>query len=228
MRTRWPRLLPLLGLCLIAYGGVALLRGDPLTGAYTRVEQRRLASELASRPPLATTEPPAVRPRRARPAPRAVPLLRLTSGKPLGWILIPAIGVKAIFVEGTGTADLRKGPGHYEMTALPGSGRTIAIAGHRTTYGAFFRHIDELQRGDSITLRLGYGEFRYVVVGHRIVDRRDWSIIRRRRFETLVLSACHPLYSAAQRWVVFARLADETTPRRHPRPSPARARVSSS
>jgi sortase A len=212
MRTRWPRLLMLMGLCLVAYGGVALLRGDPLTGAYTRLEQRRLASELANRPPLATAVRPAAKSRKTRRARVAAPRLHLTKGKPLGWILIPAIGVKAIFVEGTRTADLRKGPGHYEMTALPGSGRTIAIAGHRTTYGAFFRNIDDLRRGDAITLRLGYGEFRYVVIGHRIVDRRDWTIIRPRDFETLVLSACHPLYSAAQRWVVFARLANATTP----------------
>lgn len=228
MRTRWPHLLTVVGLCLIAYGGVALLQGDPLTGAYNRLEQRRLASELASRPFISTTVAPAARPRRKRPAPIAVPRLHLTQGKPLGWITIPAIGVKAIFVEGTRSADLRKGPGHYEMTALPGSGRTVAIAGHRTTYGAFFRHIDELRPGDRITLRLGYGEFRYVVFGHRIVDRRDWSIIRGRRFETLVLSACHPLYSAEQRWVVFARLADETKPRRQPRARPARARASAS
>jgi sortase A len=55
-------------------------------------------------------------------------------------------------------------------------------------------------------LTLPYGTFRYRVVGHEIVDKADWSIIARRRYETLVLSACHPLYSAEQRWVVYARL----------------------
>jgi sortase A len=92
------------------------------------------------------------------------------------------------------------------VTALPGSGATVAIAGHRTTYGAPFRHIDRLRRGDAIRLTLPYGTFRYRVVGHEIVDKADWSIIARRRYETLVLSACHPLYSAEQRWVVYARL----------------------
>jgi sortase A len=210
MRARRPRLLMLLGLCLFVYGGVTLASGDLVTGSYTRLEQRRLASQLASRPPLRSVRPELPRsPRKPRPSRPRVPRLKPSPGKALGWIVIPKIGVKAVFVEGTSRADLRKGPGHYEMTPLPGAGGTVAIAGHRTTYGAFFRHIDDLRTGDKITLRLGYGEFRYVVFAHRIVDRRDWSIIRPRRFETLVLSACHPLYSAAQRWVVFARLARE-------------------
>jgi sortase A len=221
MRIRWPRLLILVGACLVAYGGVALLRGDPLTGSYTRLEQRRLGSELASAARVA---------RDTVPKPQARPEVRprgVARGHALGWIRIPAIGVDAVFVEGTRAADLRKGPGHYEITALPGSGRTVAIAGHRTTYGAFFRHIDDLRRGDAISLRLPYGEFRYVVFAHRVVDRRDWTIIRRRPFETLVLSACHPLYSAAQRWVVFARLASVTRPGQPPARA-AVARASSS
>jgi sortase A len=82
----------------------------------------------------------------------------------------------------------------------------VAIAGHRTTFGAPFRHIDELRAGDTITLSTVYGRFSYRVFAHEIVAKDDWSIIRPRRSETLVLSACHPLYSARQRWIVYARL----------------------
>jgi sortase A len=128
-------------------------------------------------------------------------------GDPVARLEIDKIGVDKIVVAGTDTADLRKGPGHYANTPLPGQLGNAAIAGHRTTFGAPFRHIDELDRGDTITLTLPYGEFRYRVFAHAIVDKADWSIIRRRPAETLVLSACHPLYGAAQRWVVFARLA---------------------
>jgi sortase A len=81
-----------------------------------------------------------------------------------------------------------------------------AIAGHRTTFGAPFRHIDRLKAGDAIRLELPYGNFTYVVTGHEIVEQNDWSIIREDGFDTLVLSACHPLYSASQRWIVYARL----------------------
>jgi sortase A len=208
MRVRWPRLAILVGVCLVAYGGVALLWGDPLTGSYTRLEQRRLASELESRRPR--TREPVPHPRRqTAPKPRpAAPPRGVARGHALGWILIPAIGVKAVFVEGTRTADLRKGPGHYEMTALPGTGKLVAIAGHRTTFGAPFRHIDELSAGDTIEVLTVYGRFRYRVFAHEIVAKDDWTILRPRTFETLVLSACHPLYSARQRWVVYARLVE--------------------
>ena len=117
------------------------------------------------------------------------------------------MGLKTVFVHGTRWGpDLSQGPGHYPQTSLPGVGRTMAIAGHRTTFGAPFRHIDSLRRGDAITVSLPYATFHYRVFAHEIVDNEDWSIIRDRGFDTLVLSACHPLYSAKQRWVVYARL----------------------
>jgi len=89
---------------------------------------------------------------------------------------------------------------------MPGSGGVVAIAGHRTTYGHPFRHIDDLRPGDRITLELPYGTYEYVAYARRIVDDHNWSILRPRTFEKLVLTACHPLYSAEQRYVVFARL----------------------
>jgi sortase A len=132
---------------------------------------------------------------------------RLKLGKPLGRIEIPRMGLKAVFVQGTRWGpDLSQGPGHYAQTSLPGVGRTMAIAGHRTTFGAPFRHIDALRVGDRIELQVPYATFHYRVSGHRIVDNGDWSIVRDRGYDALVLSACHPLYSARQRWVVFARL----------------------
>ena len=128
-------------------------------------------------------------------------------GKALGKITIREIGVNAIFVHGTRwRQDLSQGPGHYRQTSLPGVGRTMAIAAHRTTFGAWFRRIDDLRAGDTVVIRMPYATFHYSVFGHKIVDNDDWSIIRDRGFDTLVLSACHPLYSAAQRWIVFAAL----------------------
>jgi sortase A len=134
-------------------------------------------------------------------------------GQALGRIVIPRFGLSEIFVEGTDYwRSLTKGPGRYAMTSYPGLGRTTAIAGHRTTWSAPFRHIDELRAGDPITLRMPYGTFVYRVQRHEIVDNGDWSIIRPVGYDELVLSACHPLYSAAQRYVVFARLASIELP----------------
>jgi sortase A len=82
----------------------------------------------------------------------------------------------------------------------------VAIAGHRTTYGAPFRRIDELDRGQVIAVDMPYGRYVYRVERTKIVEPTDLSVLDRVRYDRLVLSACHPLYSAAQRIVVFARL----------------------
>ena len=75
----------------------------------------------------------------------------------------PSAGLSAVVVEGNGAGELRRGPGHYPATALPGQRGTVAIAGHRTTYGAPFRHLDDLERGDRIELAMPYGRFTYRV-----------------------------------------------------------------
>ena len=106
----------------------------------------------------------------------------------------------------TAAETLRKGPAHYPDTALPGQGGTVAVAGHRTTYLAPFRSIDELRRGQPIVVTMPYGRFTYRVERARIVEPTALWVTRRAAHERLVLTACHPLYSAEQRIVVFARL----------------------
>ena len=71
------------------------------------------------------------------------------TGDAIGQITIPKLGASYTVVQGTDTASLEKGPGHYPATALPGLGQTVAIAGHRTTYLAPFRHINRLEPGDA-------------------------------------------------------------------------------
>jgi sortase A len=109
-------------------------------------------------------------------------------------------------VKGTTGPDLRKGPGIYEQTPFPGVPGTVAMAGHRTTYLAPFRHLDRLRRGDPITVEMPYAAFSYKVEATRIVRPDAFWILRRAGDDRLVLSACHPLFSAAKRIVVFARL----------------------
>jgi sortase A len=128
------------------------------------------------------------------------------TGEGIGRIAIPSIDVDMVFVQGTDTTSLQKGPGHYPETAFPGQGRTVAIAGHRTTYLAPFRHIDDIDDGDEITLTMPYGTFTYTVQKHEVVDPSEVGIVDDVGYERLVLTACTPLYSAAQRWAVFAKL----------------------
>jgi sortase A len=200
------------GAILLADAGLTLLWQEPVSAVYAHLQQGRLSDRLEEleRAPLAPAEQRALEripdPRR-RQAFRARALgRRLDPGDPMGRIVMPAIGVSEVFVEGTGSGDLRTGPGHYPETPLPGERGTVAIAGHRTTYGAPFRRIDQLERGDRIELRMPYGRFVYRVDRTRIVPPTETSVIARVDHDRLVLSACHPLYSAAKRIIVFARL----------------------
>jgi sortase A len=132
---------------------------------------------------------------------------QVTTGAAIGRISIKKIGASFDIVQGTDTASLEKGPGHYPGTAFPGLGQTVAIAGHRTTYLAPFRHIDALTPGDRIILSMPYGRFTYIVEYHKIVLPTALWVTDNVGYDRLVLSACNPLYSAAQRIIVFARLA---------------------
>ena len=94
-------------------------------------------------------------------------------GEATARIVIPAIGVDKIVVEGVSLADLKKGPGHYPETPLPGQEGNAAIAGHRTTYGAPFHRLDELQAGrrDHRHHRAGRVHLRGERDPHRLADR---------------------------------------------------------
>jgi sortase A len=200
------------GLLLIGDAGLTLVWQEPVSAVLARMQQDRLADELARierRQPTAVQRTALARLESDRR--RIAFLARLarreaTAGEPFGRIEIPAIGLDAIVVEGTGAADLRKGPGHYPETTFPGLGGTVAIAGHRTTYGAPFGDVDQLHRGEEIVLEMPYGRFTYAVERTRIVSPDAVWVIRDQGFERLVLSACHPRFSAAKRIIVFARL----------------------
>ena len=224
MRRRLGTIFIVVGLLVLAYAAAVLFWRDPITDLYARYQQHRLDSQLEHEfeawKPAAGAVPDDSSPGEGTAAAEAAVRLNasaflrsLHEGQALGRIRIPRLGLEAVFVHGTRWAqDLSRGPGHYERTSLPGLGKTVGIAGHRTTFGAPFRHIDRLESGDTIVLELPYGTFRYRVFAHRIVDSDDWSVIRNRGFDTVMLSACHPLYSAKERWIVFGRLV-EVVPR---------------
>jgi sortase A len=199
------------GALLLADAVTTLLWQEPLSALYGHIQQGKLEDKLAQieRAPLAAVDQRAIsrldQSRRLTFAARAL-ARDSAAGDPLGKIAIPRIGLDAVFVQGTGTSDLRKGPGHYPATPLPGQHGTVAIAGHRTTYLAPFHDVNELRPGDRITLSMPYGRFEYRVEHTRIVAPTALWVTDRVGYDRLILSACHPLYSAAQRIVVFAKL----------------------
>ena len=133
---------------------------------------------------------------------------RVHRGEAIGRLKIPSIDLDVVAVQGTDTASLQTGPGHYPETPFPGQSGTSAVAGHRTTYLAPFRHLDQLKRGDEIEIEMPYANFAYRVQKTRVVDDSAVSIIHKVGYERLVLTACHPLYSAAQRIAAFAKLRE--------------------
>lgn len=140
----------------------------------------------------------------ATPAVRATP-----TGEAVAIIRIPKIGVEKAVVEGVSVGALKKGPGHYPSTPMPGQPGNAAIAGHRTTYGAPFYKLDELAPGDRIEVTTKQGEFVYRVTETRIVSPSQNEVLAPTDDNRLTLTTCHPRFSAAKRMIVTASLTDE-------------------
>ena len=177
------------GVLLISDAVITLAWQEPVSAYFSERQQVKLEKALIHPPDRVVEKKP----------------LR---GDAIGKILIPGIGVSEYVVEGTDADNLRKGPGHYPATPLPGQHGTTAIAGHRTTYGAPFRNLDGLHKRDRIVLEMPYGTFVYRVERTLIVDDSALWVTKKVDHDRLVLTACHPLYSAAQRIVAFARLTE--------------------
>ena len=198
---------------------VTLLWQEPLSALYASLEQEHLGGALRQ----VESAPPTPAQRRVlasipdeqrRIAYLAWELERHTAGGgAVGRIVMPHIGASFVMVKGTNTEELERGPGVFPETGLPGVGRTTAVAGHRTTFLAPFRHIDELTPGSVIRLEMPYAQFTYAVIGQRVVEPTDvQAVVADIGYSRLVLEACTPLFSAAKRLLVFARLV-RTVPR---------------
>ncbi|MEM9202621.1 MAG: sortase [Actinomycetota bacterium] len=152
-------------------------------------------------------------------------------GEALARLQIPAIGVDKFVMRDVDVASLQVGPGHYVGTVRPGFEGNAAIAGHRTTYGAPFGRVDELQPGDEVTVYSADGLFTYVVLdpaeafgdrlddvnrvegGHVVVDPDDTWVVAEYGDARLTLTSCHPEFTSRDRIVVVAELVSEVIPR---------------
>jgi len=200
------------GVLLLADAGLTVAWQEPVSALYAQVTQDRLGGDLDE---LEAAPLPALEQRaldrlpdtRRRTAFLARSLKRrLDEGDAAGRVRIPKIGVDYVIVDGTKPNSLRKGPGLFPENPWPGAKGTTAIAGHRTTYAAPFRTVDDLRRGDDVIVQMPYGRFTYEVERTRIVKPDALWVLNQVSYDRLVLSACHPLYSAAERIIVFARL----------------------
>jgi sortase A len=201
------------GILMLADAGLTLAWQEPVSSFLAQQQQDALGSKLDKATRNFTTQHrlvPISGLDRRKDLARAARDWRshLKKGDPLGRIVLPTLHRKYVVVQGTDLGTLRKGPGHYPATPVPGQGGTVAIAGHRTTYLAPFRTVNKLKPGQEIDVQMPYGKFVYQVERVQIVAPTAlWITHRVPGRERLVLSACHPLYSASKRIVVFARLS---------------------
>jgi sortase A len=175
------------------------------TNAVTNAGQSSLRNQLQhewSAQPASKGDP-------KRAAPR-----RVARGKGLAVLDIPKIQlVNKVIVEGVGRDELRKGPGHVPSTVPPGQPGTFGVSGHRTTYGAPFYRLDELEKGDTITVVTRDAIYTYTVTRTAIVRPTDTQVLDNvsgpngKLKATITLTTCHPRYSARQRLVVFGDLS---------------------
>jgi sortase A len=201
------------GTMLILDAGATLVWQEPISAVYAKFQQRQLSGKLDDLENLTELQLRALQ--RLRTEHRRVAFLarvlrrEAQDGDPIGRVRVPRTGTNFVVVEGTDPGDLRKGPGHYADTSMPGLPGTVAIAGHRTTYLAPFRKLNELRRGDTMTVDMPYGRFTYRFQSKHIVTPKAYKFVTGRRgYARLALTACHPLYSAKQRIVVFGRLVE--------------------
>jgi sortase A len=163
------------------------------------------AQKVAARPPVAE-------------------LTKVPFGEAFAILRIPRLGAGYArpVLQGTDHDTLTKGIAHYSGTALPGRLGNFAVAGHRTTYGRPFTNVDLLQKGDVVVVETRASFFVYTVQRHVIVTPDRIEVIApvpqrpgaRPDQAWMTMTACHPRFSASQRYVVFARLV-----RRIPRAS---------
>jgi sortase A len=204
------------GLLLVLDAAVTLVWQEPVTAVIATIKRSEIDKQYLSfqTAPLTHAEThalvklPSLQERIAFLARREQH--QVPTGDAIGRISIPKIGAGYTVVQGTDESSLEKGPGHYPGTAFPGLGQTVAIAGHRTTYLAPFRHLDALKPGDRIVVKMPYAVFNYTVQYRRIVLPTALWVTNNVGYERLVLSACNPLFSAAQRIIIFARLKSAT------------------
>jgi sortase A len=211
----------IIGLLLIVAGALTLAWvvvvwqwQDPFTALYTHVQQTRLSHTYERRAD-------AYHPKSTRGKDLAAVRVQIASegrayrrmlhtGDPIGRLKIGRIGLEMVVVQGTDHETLKKGPGHYEPSSLPGEGHLIYVAGHRTTYLAPFAHINDIRVGDYVTFSVPYATFTYRVQRHYIVRSDEVSVLQDHGREILRLQACHPRFFATHRYIVDATLTSIT------------------
>jgi sortase A len=177
------------------------------TGLITNREQGDLRQKLAREWSAPAPKTSAKKGVTALPVP-ATPAL----GHALGVIQIPKIHLKKVVVEGANPEQLALGPGHIPSTVMPGQPGTFGVSGHRTTHGQPFYRLNELAKGDTISIVTRFAVYTYKVTHLQVVSPTAVEVLSNvpgddgKPESQIVLTTCNPRFSAAQRLIVFGNL----------------------
>lgn len=222
-RRGWTRFVGLLGWTLVA-GGVVILLYLAYVMFYTNLVTDRAQGELLERWELdygAADEAVSEQAPPAESGPSPTPV-EVGDAYAVMWFQRPGSDVRPVHadplfvVEGVDLETLKQGPGHYPGTAGPGQPGNFALAGHRTTYGAPFYHLDQLRAGDEIhVVDRQRRPWVYEVTDTRVVHPDETWVVGPDPLQTgepvLSLTTCEPRFSAAKRLIVFAELRAEAS-----------------
>lgn len=121
-------------------------------------------------------------------------------------IVIPAIDVDALIVEGDTWEQLKLGVGHHLNTADPGERGNMVLSAHNDIYGEIFRHLDDLELGDELIVYAEDQPYRYVITAQQIVEPTEVSVLAPTTKPVATLISCYPYMVDTHRIVVVAEL----------------------
>jgi len=203
-------LLVTLGLVVVAFAVYVVFWSDVQNAAAQSKLRDTFQAQVEQ---AARTQVSAAKGGAAAPAPIASDL---PSGSTLGVIRIPRLGDdwSWVMVEGVSDDDIAKGPGHFPGTAMPGQVGNFAVAGHRATHGEPFAHLDEVRKGDEVSIETVNGTYTYVVDGSKIVDPTAVGVIdavpgkpgAKPKKALITLVTCNPRWGSTERMIISGHL----------------------
>ena len=210
------RALVLLAVVLVAGCGAATERDDAMARVQAGAESDPVRALIATTTTTVAPPPPAPPAPREPAAPRAPSTPRPARAKPglqvVARLIIPRLGLDTPVYEGDTLDVIDHGPGHFPGTALPGRIGNVTVAGHRVTHSRPFRHLDQLQPGDTLTFEVASGAYTYEFTHHEIVTPDRVDITFQTAEYRATLFACHPPGSARYRLVAHWKMTSPPEP----------------